>query len=508
MLTTKKSPGAAALTLAAALFTAGCQNYTEQSADFNHAWKTGQIQTAAAEITKKAASHADDKDTVVWALEKGTVLRTAALANIAPPPSTAPTIGAAPGPEPAQAKSYAVIMMEDANAAFESAATKIAKYDDVAKTKVSSEVGSTLTNQTNRPYRGRGLDRVMLHTYLTANYIGLGATDKARVELNRVIQAQRDSVEANAKRIAAAQEEVTKAKDKGDKSYDADKAQQDPKVAANLSGMETELNANIKGYEDYVNPFSVFLDGIFFGANAEGSSDFERARMSLRRVASMNPENPYTKEDLAIANELHLGKSFDQTTYVIFETGSAPTLEEWRLDIPVFAFSDDLSYVGIALPRIKIDPVFIESIVAEADGAAYPTSIVSSMDSVVSQEFKNEWPAVLTRAIVSAGVKAVADAVVQKQAKDKAGVAGEFAAKFGMAALQMAINIADTRSWTTLPKQFQYCRFHTPKNGIVAIHVGGSTQEVKLEPAQVNIIWVRSVSPSAPTYVSQSVLKK
>jgi len=156
---------------------------------------------------------------------------------------------------------------------------------------------------------------------------------------------------------------------------------------------------------------------------------------------------------------------------------------------------------------VKIDPSFAESLVAVADGVSYPSSLVCSMDSVVAQEFKNEWPAVLTRTIISVGVKATADATVQNQVKDKSWQA-QLLAKAASFTLQATTNIADTRSWTTLPKQFQYCRFSTPKSGSVTLQVEGRTQEVKLEPGQVNIIWVRSVSPNGPTYVSQSILKK
>ncbi|WP_404424929.1 COG3014 family protein [Nibricoccus sp. IMCC34717] len=505
MLTQTSASKVIASTLAAAaLALTGCQTYTQQSADFQTAWKTGQIQTATAEIQKKAQSHADDKDTIVWALEEATVLRTAALANIAPPPPAAPATGAAPAPVEAP-KPHDIQMIEKSNASFERAHAKIVKYEEEAKTKVASEAGAALTNLANLPYRGRALDKVMMHTYLAANYIKAGAPDKARVELNRVLQAQRDAVEANAKKIAAAQEEAQKAK-KGKGAYDTDRALSDPKTATSLNGMETETNALVKGYEAYVNPFSVFLDGIFFGANAEGSSDFERARKSLQRVAAMSPDNAYAKQDLAVAEELHLGKSFDGTTYVIFETGSAPALEQWRLDLPIFAVTNRVSYVGAALPRIKTNPVFVESCTVTANGENYPTALVSSMDSVVAQEFKNEWPAVLTRTIVSVAVKATLDAAIQNQVKDQS-LGIQLLAKGLTLAAQASTNIADLRSWTTLPKQFQYCRFTTPADGVLKVQVGTSVQEVKLEPGKVNLVWVRNVAPGAPTYISQSILK-
>ncbi len=488
------------------IFLAGCQSYTQQSADFSQAWRTANLPVAERAIGKKAADHLDDKNTIIWRLEQGAVLRTAALANL-------PAPVALPGKEPVAAmgttepiKSRDLILIEESNNAFEAAYAKIARYEEDAKVKLGSETASVLTNQANLPYRGRGYDRIMLHTYVTANYLKLGQTDKARVELNRLLQSQRDAVAANAKKIAQAQEDAQKAKkgEKGKPGYDVNAAQNDPKVSSSMAQMEAELSANSRGYEDYVNPFSVFLDGLFFGANAEGSSDTERARKSFERVASMSPDNAYLKTDLAIANQLHLGQSFDKTTYVIFETGSAPSREQWRIDLPIFG--NRISYVGAALPRLKFDPNYVQSLTAIADGVSYPTALLCSMDSVIAQDFKNEWPSILTRTILSVAVKATADAVVQNQVKDQ-GFGAQLLAKAATIGLQMSTNIADTRSWMTLPKQFQYARFPTPTNGKVSIQVGGATQNIELVPGQVNIVWVKNVAPGLPSYVSQALLK-
>jgi len=491
------------------LFLAGCQNYTQQSAGFSQAWRTANLPLAAAEIGKKAASHDDDKDAIVWRLEQGAVLRTQALANLpvqVPAPGKDPV--ASMGTEPVKPLEREMVLTQESNAAFEVTQKKIVRYEEDAKVKLGSETGALLTSQANQPYRGRAYDRVMLHTYVAANYLKLGETDKARVELNRLLQSQRDAVEANAKKIAQAQEEAQKAKgaENGKPGYDANAAKNDPKVSSSVAQMETELNANTRGYEDYVNPFAVFLDGLFFGINAEGSSDMERARKSLQRVAAMSPDNPYAQADLAIANELHLGKSFDKTTYVIFETGSAPSREQWRIDLPIFVVTNRISYIGAAFPRLKFDNNFVPSLTVAADGASYTTALVSSMDSVIAQDFKNEWPAILTRTILSVAVKATADAVIQNQVKDQ-GFAAQIIAKAATVALQASTNIADTRSWTTLPKQFQYARFATPANGKVSLQVGGTSQEVQLVPGLVNLIWVKNVAPGLPSYVSQSLLK-
>ena len=61
---------------------------------------------------------------------------------------------------------------------------------------------------------------------------------------------------------------------------------------------------NLKAYADYVNPFTVYLDGLFFMADAADGSDLERARKSFERVVGFAPDNNYVKQDLATVDDL------------------------------------------------------------------------------------------------------------------------------------------------------------------------------------------------------------
>jgi hypothetical protein len=81
---------------------------------------------------------------------------------------------------------------------------------------------------------------------------------------------------------------------------------------------------HLKPYANYVNPFTVYLDGLFFMADAADASDLERARKSFERVTDFAPGNDYVKQDLAMVDGLMNGKPLPPTTFVIFETGCAP----------------------------------------------------------------------------------------------------------------------------------------------------------------------------------------
>jgi hypothetical protein len=453
---------------------------------------------AVAESTKMAEKNANNKDTVIWRLEEGAVLRGAGK-------------------------------YEESNKAFDQAQDKIDQYSQEAKVRVGQEAGALLSNQANLAYEGRSYDGVMLNTYKALNYLQLGEPDKARVELIRAYQRQQDAVEANKKRIAKVQDEAAKNKDK----KTMDKAAQDPKFQAQLQGAYTNLD-NLKAYADYVNPFTVYLDGLFFMANAADGSDLERARKSFERVVGFDPDNEYVKQDLAAVEGLLQGKPLTPTTYVIFETGSAPVRDQIRISIPIIVTK--VSYVGAAFPTLKPQGDYVPYLtvtannpvvsandaIAAAGGTttgdtnaiAAPgrlnvrTSQIASMDSVIGLDFKNEMPVVITKTIASTITKAAAAYAVNEAANQQGSLFG-LLAQIGTAVAQASVNIADERTWTTLPKEFQVSRFPTPPDRKIVIETPDGSQRipVTIEDGTINLIYVKSITANSPLRVTQMRLK-
>jgi hypothetical protein len=519
--TTVRRCGQAGFALGALLLAAGCATYEQQTAQFAQSTQSGGLATAVVQIDKQANSSAGSKDEIVYRLEQGATLRSAALADPTSVPDIRPPAPKpekdAPPPEPLPLPTAAEVAAHYLNRsieAFDQAEARINHWEEQAKVKVGSEVGAMVTNQASLPYRGRSYDKVMMNTYKALNYLALGEKDKARVELNRSLQRQRDAVEANQKRIAAAQEEADLArkgelKDEKGKSasYDADRALDDPKTGPGLQAALNESIAPMKPYGDYVNPYSVFLDGLFFTVLGEGGSDYERGRKSFERVAEMVPENPYLKADLEAAGLAAEGKAPEGVTYVIFETGSAPSRTQIRVDIPTFLVTSKLAYVGASFPKLAYNSNYIGSLGITVGEQTFNTSPVSSMDSVIANDFKNEWPTVVTKTLITAATKAIIQAAIQKEAENRGGMWAGLAAGVIMGGINAATNIADTRTWQSLPKEFQYARIATPESRELLLTAGEVQQTVTLEPGAVNVVYVKSASPTAPLLVSSFVLK-
>lgn len=510
--------------IVALLLTAGCQTYQKETTAFTAATRSGSLATAIATINQQAEAHHGGKDEIIWRLEQGLSLRSGALADPAevagliPPPAPAdpvskdaPALPPPPPPTPEEVRAY---FLHQSIVAFDQAEARVNHYEEESKVKMGSEVGAAFTNQANLPYRGRAYDKVMMNAYKAVDYLQLGQKDEARVELNRSLQRQRDAVAENEKRIVEAQDLAAKAKEGKVKTaegksaaYDTNKAMDDAKTGPALQAALNESLAPMKPYGDYVNPYAVFLDGLFFANLGENGSDWERARKSLERAAQIVPENPYLKQDLDLAAQVAEGKAPENLTYVIFETGTGPARDQVQINIPTFLIGGGPAYVGAAFPKLKFNNDYITTLGVTGGDQTCSTATIASMDSIVANDFKNEWPSVLTKTLVTTATKAITQAVVEKAANDRGGMWGALAAKVVMSAINVSTNIADTRTWTSLPKEFQYARLATPADRKLALTAGGVAQTVDLVPGSVNVVYVKSASAAAPLLVSQFALR-
>lgn len=455
----------------AGLLATGCKTYEQQNKVIRN-WQGGNLPGAVAEAKLQADGNANNKDAIIWRLEQGAVLR-------------------------------ATGQYADSNDAFDKAEAKIDDYARKAKIRVGQETGALLSNQAELDYEGRSYDGIMLNTYKALNYLALGQPDKARPEIIHAYQRQQDAVAANQKRIEEVQDEAAK----NTNNVAIQKAQADPKFQAQMQGTNYANLNGLQAYADYVNPFTVYLDGLYFMANAADVSDLERARKSFERVGSFAPDNGYVKQDLATAEGMIHGQSLPAVTYVIFETGCAPERGQIRIDIPIIV--SKVSYVGAAFPTLKLQYNFMPGLTVTAGGTSVPTALVASMDGVVATDFKNEMPVVITKTIAATVVKAVAAYAANEAARQGGGDLGGLFMQIGTAVYQMAVNIADERTWTTLPKEFQVARLATPADRRIDLTTpNGVKTSVTIGDGTVNVVYVKSINNAGtPLLVSQFKLK-
>jgi hypothetical protein len=485
------------------------ETYLARITPLDEARREGHIDAELTECERLVQKEASGNDSIIFKLEQGTVFQFAAMAE-AGRSGVSDTI---PG------KDY----LTKGLSVFDSAEEQINAFEDKAKIVVSDQAGSLLTSQISLPYRGTAYDKIMLNTYKALAYLQLGDKDKARVELNRVLQRQNDALAENQRRIEAAQQEALKGRDgvqQGNKgqssSYDVQKALEDPTTDRSLKEALANSDAvlAIRSYENYVNPFAFLVDGLHFTYQGTDGSDWEHGRKSWQRLVQIDPGNPYFAADLAAADNIAKSQPAPNgITYVIFATGSAPIREQAVLKIPISLPPKPVEYIDAPVPRLRFHPHFDRELRIAAADKTYTTALVASMDSVIALDFKNEMPAVVTKSILSTGLKAIGERYYDQASDNISSAAGAFGGflKKGLTDLKSNFkkntNIADDRCWSTLPKEFQYARFDTPADRTLVLQAGEKTRTITVAPGTVNVVLVDAVSIRAPLLVSQFALR-
>jgi len=395
---------------------------------------------------------------------------------------------------------------------------RIDYYDEQAKHSLSAGLSTALLNPGETPYRGQSYDKIMLSTFQGLNYLAMNDPERARACFNKAYRRQSEAVEENSKRIEKNKEKIQAAKsgqvtdEKGKKASqgaDPDAAIKDPKAAAAMQNVNASLDARLQAYGDYVNPFTVFVDGLFMLTNATDRQEEERAAKELVRVASMMPDNAYLKEDAVLAEQLAAGTAvLGKTTYVVFESGEAPHREELLIPVPIFLVSKETIYTQIPLSRLAFNDNYNASLLVSGGGVQKPTSLVCNMDGVIAQDFKNALPSMWIDAFICAATKALIEHEVNKQLDKSVGGWGSLVGKIGVMAFNMATTRGDTRSWQMLPKAFSYARLATPEDGVITVSTADNqSKTIKLPDNKVNLVYVKQVGPGATLLVDTIKLR-
>lgn len=458
------------LILVAGSFGSGCETYVDNNRAAAGAWSRGDVQGTADQYSTRARK-AGKRDAVIWRLEEGSALRASGRFG-------------------------------DSNRAFSQAEHLIDEYEYRAKVSLSGETVALLSNQAQLPYEGRVYDKVMLNCYRGLNFLQLGDDQGARVEFNRVLRRQEDAVALKRKRIERQERAIA-----GEKSGNSRgrSLTEDGRVQSRIDSVYRFLD-KYKARAPYVNPFAIYLRGLYFGTRAKDNSDLETARHAMNQALAMSGGNSFVKADLDRIEAQFSGQKPEAMVYVLFETGRAPRREQKQIDIPLYFVGDgNVPYVGIALPVLVSQFNYVSSLNVDAAGKTVQTRRLADMEAIISREFADELPTITAKTLLSAASKAALAYTVNHAARKKDN-------EFGLLALvatsiyQAAVNVADTRTWTTLPKEIQLCSLPMPPDRKVKLSGAGLNSEIVVQPGKTVLLYVKSISPQAPLLVTQTTL--
>lgn len=323
-------------------------------------------------------------------------------------------------------------------------AENLFKYDVDLESKASqfkNKTSSILVNNNVNDYKGNVYEKIMLNTYKGLNYISLNDFANARVEFNRALDRQRRAKEYFEK-------EIEEAKKKSEENKNI-KIAKNPQTQKAIYDAYAELFEDLKGYKDFVNPFTTYISGLFFMMD----KDYKKARETLKFAYAMDKNNSQVKSDFKLSENFDSSKRY---VWIIYENGLSMQKTEWNLNIPLFLFTNKVYYAGIALPTLKEGRSSYEYL--EVEGKK--TQLVADMDRIIKAEFKKRLPMIVTEALLNTIVKTYTQYELNKNS--------ELGGFLGMLYGAMT-NRADIRSWSTLPKNFQSLRVELKDKEVVTI---------------------------------------
>ena len=326
------------------------------------------------------------------------------------------------------------------NQAFEQAERRI---DDLYTESVSRIAASFLINDNTIPYSGEDFESVIINIFRALNYVQLGDVEGALVEARKV----------NLKLVV-----INSRYEEGKKNvYTEDAfARMLMGVLYEMGGSRDELNdayiSNKLAYKafkgDFQTNYGVGVPALL-GSNLLTTASF----MGSQEVQEAKGLFPST--DLIPLRE----KRKKGHLYFIHFAGQSPVKVEHHIRAPM----PDGYVVKIAFPRYQKVPYRISGARIRVDGLGGTTlELVEPLGVIAMASLENRKTRIAVKAIARATTKYLVRKAAEKEAEARGGAGMGLLASIAGAVLAEVTEVADVRSWRTLPDRILIGRLSLP----------------------------------------------
>ncbi|MBP0597014.1 hypothetical protein J8I26_02800 [Herbaspirillum sp. LeCh32-8] len=372
---------------------------------------------------------------------------------------------------------------------------KVRGWEEQAKTdpsKLLGDVGSFLINDTTRRYDGRDYEKTFINLRLALDHLAIGDWDSARTEIKKMHEREAIIAEFRSKELDAAK---SSAESKGLKTTSFKELNGYP--VETLSDPQVQALKN--SYESAV---ANYLAGFVY----EGLGEPSLAAAGYRKAIEMRPGEAVLEDGLkGLDGRVRARSPKLVDTLIVIESGSAPAITSMTLPIllPIPSTSG-LSIIAtpISWPVIRAADTSAVPGSITIDGKPTPVALLTSVDQMARKALSDEMPGIIARS----SVRAITRGVAQKAIDNNAGSLGAFGSLLSLAAKvgSVAIEVADERTWRTLPNFFSVARVKLPVGAhtiILPSAAGPLTREVKLS-GNYAVVTMRTSGPAL--YLAQT----
>ena len=347
---------------------------------------------------------------------------------------------------------------------------RVRSWEDQEKkdsSKLLGDLGAYVINDTTRRYDGRDYEKVFLNVRLALDHLALGNWENARTEIKKMHEREAIVADFHVKQVEAAKKS---AKDNG--LVTTTYKELDGYPVETLTDPQVQALRN--GYES---AFANYLAGFVYEALGEPSL----AAPGYRKAAEMRPNSPVIDEGLrGLDTRIRTRKPKMVDTLIVVESGTAPAIVSRTLPIllPVKGKRGTTFRTAVSWPVIlPSDRSGIPaSVVVDKD--AVPVVLLTNVDLMARRSLADEMGAIIARASIRAMGKGGAQKAIDDKLDKKPSAAGSLV-KGLMEATAVATEVADERSWRTLPGAFSVARVQLPEGAHkVSMVTGGGLQTV------------------------------
>jgi hypothetical protein len=348
------------------------------------------------------------------------------------------------------------------NAEYDRAITEIRGYENratVSATETTRGAGSLLINDKLLEYQGQGFEKVLVHAMKARNYLLLGDSEAARVEIRNANMRQDQERKRHQDVIDAANKEGKKQQiDMGKLSNDVDAR------FADSSAILRRLD-NV-----YQNPFATYLSGIVYELNGETGDAF----IDYKKANQMVPGAQVVANDLArLAATLHRkdevvgvklpkvdAKTPAGNTLVILDNGFAPQKVEIKFPIPI---PNNVLFAAVPITR-PVPTALGDAEIVGPDGRVLGrTEMLVDVEGMAVRDLHDQYPAIIVRQTIRAVAKGVGEEAARRSAANQSAAAG-LAVELTNITINAVTEQADLRGWYALPRSIHVARVTLPND--------------------------------------------
>jgi hypothetical protein len=341
---------------------------------------------------------------------------------------------------------------------------------DIQISKAVETTTSLITNDNVRSYNVPSYEQTMVHTYQTLNYVTQNNLEAALVEIRRANLVQEYALKQN-------QEAVLQA---------ADNAKINPsELYARYPSMDKSIGKVKNGFQ---NAFTFYLSGYIY----ETAKELDSAYIDYKRAVDIFPNNTYLQHDILRLskklgfNEEHrrFKQKFNPTTspvvtgqgsvLFILEQGLINAKTESRIDLPIYTTNNELRFYSVAMPVYRYVRKSNPPLIIAYDEEIYTTQPIVNLASLAAKDLQDKLPGIAARQVA----RVIAKEQMRKRAAQNNGDIGNIIASI----YNIASERADTRSWLTLPDNYQIAKLFMP-NGThtVQLNINGNKQSINID---------------------------